>query len=348
MTYAQQKNFMRTYVKNQSSVIYSTRWTLKHVKSFSDATLQEEFNKIRHAVENLQTQILRRSIKRPGADLDQPTSKKSKSNKAQHTSVKPASNPSTAGVPSNPLPFVDTPPHSPEFTPVSPPKPFDAAPSAAASHTEVPPAVLRTTGPRTRSRSIDADIKTYTTRRKSLAPRKMSSSEVDLTAPDDSFIHVLLNDDSDDTDDSDPLFFWHAFAAWEVVPTGLGNVNALYFTDKSSKYFTHLREILHLLDRQDLSKLYGNVLLIYYESQPSRWYRLILWGDLHVLFESTTGGSSVEVWNDQKEWVIHSWKLFPFFGVHVLETFSGKILYMFADTLYPLSVSLMKKMLKHN
>ncbi|GKF61984.1 hypothetical protein Tco_0182038, partial [Tanacetum coccineum] len=70
-------------------------------------------------------------------------------------------------------------------------------------------------------------------------------------------------------------------------------------------------------------------------------------GDLHVLFKSTTGGSSVEVWNDQQEWVLHSWKLFPFSGVHVLETFSSKILYMFADTPYPLSVSLMKKMLKH-
>ncbi|GKC61353.1 hypothetical protein Tco_1088951 [Tanacetum coccineum] len=73
-------------------------------------------------------------------------------------------------------------------------------------------------------------------------------------------------------------------------------------------------------DRQDLSKLYGM---------------------------STTGGSSVEVWNDQHEWVIHSWKLFPFSGVHALETFTGKILYMFADTLYPLSASLIKKMLKH-
>ncbi|GKA79794.1 putative ribonuclease H-like domain-containing protein, partial [Tanacetum coccineum] len=29
------------------------------------------------------------------------------------------------------------------------------------------------------------------------------------------------------------LFFWHVFAAWEVVPTGLGDINALYFTDKS-------------------------------------------------------------------------------------------------------------------
>ncbi|GJR81132.1 retrovirus-related pol polyprotein from transposon TNT 1-94, partial [Tanacetum coccineum] len=362
MTYAHQKNFMRTYVKNQSSVIYSTGWTLKHVKSFSDATLQEEFNKIRHAVENLQTQILRRSIKRPGADLDQPTSKKSKSNEAQHTSVPPASNPSTAGVPSNPSPFFDTPPHSPEVTPVSPTKPSAAAPSNASSHPDVPPEtsvdptvtstppcappVFRSSGPRTRSRSIDADIKTYSTRRKSLASRKMPSSEVDLTAPDDSFIQVLLNDESDDTDDSDPLFFWHAFAAWEVVPTGLGDVNALYFTDKSSKYFTHLREILHLLDRQDLSKLYGMVVK-HYEVNPLAGTGLILWGDLHVLFESTTGGSSVEVWNDQKEWVIRSWKLFPFSGVHVLETFTGKILYMFADTPYPLSVSLMKKMLKH-
>ncbi|GKE65724.1 hypothetical protein Tco_1519885 [Tanacetum coccineum] len=125
MTYAQQKEFMRTYVKNQSSVIYSTGWTLKHVKSFSDATLQEEFNRIRHAIENLQTQTLMRSIKRPGADLDQPTSKKLKSNVAQHTSVPPASNPSTAGVPST--------------ASVSPTNPSDAAPFAVASNTKVSP-----------------------------------------------------------------------------------------------------------------------------------------------------------------------------------------------------------------
>ncbi|GJX88757.1 hypothetical protein Tco_0340771, partial [Tanacetum coccineum] len=243
MTYAQQKEFMRTYVKNQSSVIYSTGWTLKHVKSFSDATLQEEFNRIRHAVENLQTQILRRSIKIPGADLDQHTSKKSKSNAAQHTPVPPASNPSTAGVPSNPSPFVDTPPHSPKVTPVSPPKPSDAAPFAAASYNEVPPAVPRTTGPRTRSHFSVAATKSSRTRRKSLAPRKMPSSEVDLNAPDKSFLHVLSDDDSDDSAGDTNPHYWHAFAAWEIVPTGLGAVNALYFTDKSTKFFTHLREI---------------------------------------------------------------------------------------------------------
>ncbi|GJY83957.1 hypothetical protein Tco_0497333 [Tanacetum coccineum] len=311
MTFAQQKDFMRTFVKNQSSAIYSTGWTLKYVKTFTDDQLKAEFDKIRNAAADLQAQNLRRSLKRPGADVEQPESKKSKSSAAPQTPVPAASHQSSAGVTTN-------------------------------VHQS-----LLSSGPRTRSHSSAAGIKTYSTRRKSLATRKMSSSEVDLTAPDNSFIQVLSNDDSDDSDDdSDPLFFWHVFAAWEVVPTGLGDVNALYFTDKSSKYFTHLREILHLLDRQDLSKLYGMVVK-HYEVNPLAGTGLILWGDLHVLFESTTGGSSVEVWNDQQEWVIRSWKLFPFSGVHVLETFTGKILYMFADTPYPLSASLMKKMLKH-
>ncbi|GKC73785.1 hypothetical protein Tco_1119668, partial [Tanacetum coccineum] len=121
----------------------------------------------------------RRSIKRPGADLDQPTSKKSKSNEAQHTSVPSASNPSTAGVPSNPSPFVDTPPHSPEVTPVSPPIPSDAAPSAAASHTEV----LSTCC----SKDNWSTNKSPGPRRKSLSTRKMSTSVVDLNAHVQSF-----------------------------------------------------------------------------------------------------------------------------------------------------------------
>ncbi|GJW83023.1 hypothetical protein Tco_0156168 [Tanacetum coccineum] len=237
MTFAQQKDFMQTFVKNQSSTIYSTRWTLKYVKTFTNDQLKAEFDKIRNAVADLQAQNLRRSLKRPGVDS----------------------------------PFVDSPPSTP----------------VAAPDTSVNPSISRSSRPRTRSYSSAAGIKTYSTRRKSLATRKMSSSEVDLTAPDNSFIQVLSNDASDASDDdSDPLFFWHVFAAWEVVPTGLGDVNALYFTDKSSKYFTHLREILHLLDRQDLSKLYGMVVK-HYEVNP------------------------------------------------------------LADTPYPLSASLMKKMLKH-
>ncbi|GKD57965.1 reverse transcriptase domain-containing protein, partial [Tanacetum coccineum] len=181
------------------------------VKVIAKRRRQFEKQRIRHAVENLQTQILRRSIKRPGADLDQHTSKKSKSNEAQHTSVPPASNPSSAAVPSNVSSHPDVPPET-SVDPTVTPTPPCATP------------VSRSSGPRTRSQSFDADIKTYSTRRKSLAPRKMPSSEVDLNTPDTSFIQVLTDDDSDDSaDNTDPLF-WHIFAAWEVIPTGLGDV----------------------------------------------------------------------------------------------------------------------------
>ncbi|GJQ99566.1 hypothetical protein Tco_0522551 [Tanacetum coccineum] len=240
-----------------------------------------------------------RSLKRPGADVEQPGSKKSKSSTAPQTPVPTVSHQSSAGV----TPDVHQSPFVATSTSNLPPSPN------ASSHPDVTLIML-------------LNPTTYSTRRKSLASRKIPSSEVDLNAPDTSFIQVLSADVSDASDDDTDPLFWHIFAAWEVIPTGLGDVNALYFTDKTSKYFT-------------LSKT------------PLAGNGLILWGDLHVLFESTTGGSSVEVWDDQQEWVIHSWKLFPFSGVYVLEMFSGKILYMFADTPYPLSASLMKKMLKH-
>ncbi|GKG61041.1 hypothetical protein Tco_0616857, partial [Tanacetum coccineum] len=73
------------------------------------------------------------------------------------------------------------------------------------------PTVTRTFGPRTRSQSSAAGIKTYSTRRKLLRSRKMSSYEVDLNAADKSFIKVLSDDDSDG--DTNPLY-WHAVAAW--------------------------------------------------------------------------------------------------------------------------------------
>ncbi|GJR13597.1 hypothetical protein Tco_0796249 [Tanacetum coccineum] len=149
LTYAQQRDYIRTFVKNQSSTIYSTGWTLKHVRSFSDAQLKAEFDKIRHALDNLQLQHLRRSLKRQGAYLDQPDSKKSKSTEPQKTSIPAASRPLSA----------DVTPDKPKQPPVAPTPPsgFSATPT-----------VTRTSGPRTRNQSSAADIKTYSTRRKSL------------------------------------------------------------------------------------------------------------------------------------------------------------------------------------
>nr|GEU76269.1 ribonuclease H-like domain-containing protein [Tanacetum cinerariifolium] len=53
MTLAQQKAYMIQYVKNQSSAIYNTGWTMAYMKSFTDDQLKQEFEKIRKSTEAL-------------------------------------------------------------------------------------------------------------------------------------------------------------------------------------------------------------------------------------------------------------------------------------------------------
>nr|GEV72708.1 RNA-directed DNA polymerase, eukaryota [Tanacetum cinerariifolium] len=123
------------------------------------------------------------------------------------------------------------------------------------------------------------------TRRNSLGRKRLTKpqsklDELDLDADNQTFIRVVSNEDSGD----DAHFLW---------------------------------QILHMVDRLDLVKLYGLVVQ-YYETHPVAGAGLILWGDLQVLFDSHAG-----------------------------ETVSGEVLYIFADVSYPLSVKLMEKMLTH-
>ncbi|GJZ81847.1 hypothetical protein Tco_0646841 [Tanacetum coccineum] len=101
-----------------------------------------------------------------------------------------------------------------------------------------------------------------------------------------------------------------------------------------------------MVDRQDLLKLYGLVVK-YYENHPVAGPGLMLWGDLQVLMDSQAGGKGSLVWNHQSHWQIRSWRLYTLSNVHVLETVSGEVLYMFSDVSYPLSVKLMERILKY-
>nr|GFB56667.1 JmjC domain-containing protein [Tanacetum cinerariifolium] len=70
MTRAQQRAYMRQYVKNQSSAIYTTGWTMAYVKSFTDDQLKQEFKKIRKVQSNSQIQAFSKTLKRTELDLD--------------------------------------------------------------------------------------------------------------------------------------------------------------------------------------------------------------------------------------------------------------------------------------
>nr|GEZ29414.1 DOF zinc finger protein DOF3.2 [Tanacetum cinerariifolium] len=76
---AQQKAYMRQYVKNQSSAIYNTGWTMAYVKSFSDEQLKQEFEKIHEVQSHSQIQDFSRTLKRPGFVLEEPSPKRPKS-----------------------------------------------------------------------------------------------------------------------------------------------------------------------------------------------------------------------------------------------------------------------------
>nr|GEY87489.1 hypothetical protein [Tanacetum cinerariifolium] len=96
------------------------------------------------------------------------------------------------------------------------------------------------------------------TRRKSLGRNRLTKhksklKELDLDADDQTFIKVVSNEDSED---EAPLL-WSALVGWEVIPTPLGDISALYRIDRSTIYFTTLRKILHMVDRQDLLKLFS-------------------------------------------------------------------------------------------
>ncbi|GJV28182.1 hypothetical protein Tco_1384630 [Tanacetum coccineum] len=228
--------------------------------------MKEEFEKIQKALANTQVQAFSRTLKRPGPELEEPSSKQQKSTEA-------------------PIPSV---PNVPQ-----------------------PPVVSSTKSSGTKRKSLG---------RNRLTKPKSILKELDLDADDKTFIKVVSDEDS--TDDAPIL--WSTLASWEVISTPLGEINALYRSDQSTKHFTTLREILHMVDRQDLLKLYGMVLI-----------------------DSQKGGKGSFVWDHQSLWQIRSWRLYTLSNVHVLETVSGEVLYMFADVSYPLSVKLMERMLKH-
>ncbi|GJR40040.1 hypothetical protein Tco_1215724 [Tanacetum coccineum] len=148
---------------------------------------------------------------------------------------------------------MNTPPHSPGVTPVSPPKPSAAAPSNVSSHPDVPPET-----------SVDPTITPTPPCATPISRSSGPRTRMDLDAPDTSFIQVLTDDDSDDSaDNTDPLF-WHIFAAWEVIPTGLSDVNASFLAttlgESSRKtslehYEEQIEEILNHLDELSLDRI---------------------------------------------------------------------------------------------
>nr|GEV65654.1 copia protein [Tanacetum cinerariifolium] len=87
MTPAQQREYMRTFVKNQSTSIYTTGWTWKDVQGLTDEQLQNVYNKIQRAVDLATAKTHHHHFKRSGDTLESSESKKLK---YSHSTEQPA------------------------------------------------------------------------------------------------------------------------------------------------------------------------------------------------------------------------------------------------------------------
>ncbi|GJT99102.1 putative ribonuclease H-like domain-containing protein [Tanacetum coccineum] len=92
---------------------------------------------------------------------------------------------------------------------------------------------------------------------------------------------------------------------------------------------------------QDIMELYRLVKERYSSSKPEG-YDLMLWGDLHTLFEPD---EESEIWMNQNEYNLISWSLCDFCGVHILLMQNGIAIHMLTEKKYPLSQEMISKML---
>ncbi|GJS79480.1 retrovirus-related pol polyprotein from transposon TNT 1-94 [Tanacetum coccineum] len=79
-----------------------------------------------------------------------------------------------------------------------------------------------------------------------------------------------------------------------------------------------------------------------YSSSAPEGFDLMLWGDLHTLFEPDEND---EIWKDQHEYNLLSWRLHDFCGIHILLMNNGLAIHMLTEKKYPLSQEMLSKML---
>ncbi|GKD10413.1 hypothetical protein Tco_1190098 [Tanacetum coccineum] len=338
---SQLRQYMRTYVKNQGPAVYSTGWTMAQVRKLSPKQLQEEFDKIQRAV------AFTRGLKRDGRPMSSGSSKKLKTGDDEVNIEAPSH-----GVP-----------HEEESA--TPSRNVSREEVAAPPHSQdIPAAQVEVLSQKATVEDVDASsnlastaqpttssLKKVRTKKKQLGRKGVhtSQSTIPIEEGDPKAEHkvcIKYASDADYAFDDDTPVNLYAVIDWELLPTGLGSINAFYRLDNSRKYFISLREILHLVTRAYLMTIYGRV-MTFYQDKKVEGVGLVLWGDLKVLMDSPEVNDGSDVWKNQHTWSIQSWKLYSFSGVHVLETVSGLVLHMFVDKKYPLSVNLIERMLDH-
>ncbi|GJS92257.1 hypothetical protein Tco_0774893 [Tanacetum coccineum] len=127
--------------------------------------------------------------------------------------------------------------------------------------------------------------------------------------------------------------------------THILNENMMYYqiirADGSSKNYKIFSEMLDDFDRQDVIDLH-RLVNERYETTSPEGYDLLLWGDLKTLFEPN---KEDEIWKNQQDYNLISWRLFDSCGVHVLLMNTRVAIHMMIEKKYLLTQEMLLRML---
>nr|GEY73277.1 hypothetical protein [Tanacetum cinerariifolium] len=210
----------------------SIQRTMEWANKFKGDDLIAEYNKIKFAVERSTTS---QGVKRSGPTLEPRSPKKMKSTAGPSLGSTPADEvpadtgvSTAASVPADQRVFADKSVHA---------------------DTRIPAGI---------SSLRRSTRKKYVVQKRTTPPSSIPFSTDD---PDDAHTVdiTFASDDSDEDDTPHPIITGVHLLGWQVVSSGLGTIHTLFYHGGIRKTFTTLREILHMVDRQTLIRLYGFV-----------------------------------------------------------------------------------------
>ncbi|GJZ60088.1 hypothetical protein Tco_0615904 [Tanacetum coccineum] len=121
--------------------------------------------------------------------------------------------------------------------------------------------------------------------------------------------------------------------------------NMMYYQiirgDRSSKNYKIFSEMLDDFDRQDVLDLH-RLVQERYDTTSLEGYDLLLWGDLKILFEPNEDD---EIWKNQHDYNLISWRLFDSCGIHMLLMHTGITIHVMIEKKYPLTQEMLLRML---
>ncbi|GJY62967.1 hypothetical protein Tco_0464427 [Tanacetum coccineum] len=112
--------------------------------------------------------------------------------------------------------------------------------------------------------------------------------------------------------------------------------------DGKSQMYMIFSHMLKSFDREDLETLYRLVKAKYESTRPMEDLDLVLWNDLKIMFEPHIEDN---VWKNQQDYKVLSWKLYESCGVHFLRM-QHMLIYILVEKKYPLTPSTLTMMLK--